>query len=207
MFEMAPSLLYRPHQRWQTWAAFGGAALLHLSAIAIAQSQPKTFLRPTICNLEADMEVVSMSEDEQLPPEPAEAISPLTPSILPDESLLPDENPTPPPVRKVTQKPAPPILRRVAQGLDRPWRVLAVSAPRPEYPYEARRQRLTGSGMATLTIDPMTGRVTDVWMSRSTGSVGLDDATTSAFRRWRFRPGSVSKVETPITYTLRGAAY
>jgi TonB family protein len=86
-------------------------------------------------------------------------------------------------------------------------KVLALTAPRPEYPYEARRQRATGSGVATLTIDSATGNVTDVRMSRSTGSAVLDNATISAFRRWRFRPGTVTTVQTPITYTLTGAAY
>lgn len=86
-------------------------------------------------------------------------------------------------------------------------RVLAMNAPRPEYPYEARRQRLTGSGMAVLTIDFASGSVLDVTMAQSTGSAVLDNATVSAFRRWRFRPGTISKVQSPITYTLTGASY
>jgi hypothetical protein len=35
-------------------------------------------------------------------------------------------------------------------------------APRPVYPYEARRQRVTGSGVALLTVDQTSGTVTDV---------------------------------------------
>ena len=44
-------------------------------------------------------------------------------------------------------------------------------------------------------------------MSRSTGNAVLDNATISGFRRWRFKPGTVSQVQTPITYTLTGASY
>ena len=86
-------------------------------------------------------------------------------------------------------------------------KVFAISAPRPEYPYEARRQRATGSGVALLTVDPTTGSVSDVRMLRSTGNLVLDNATISSLRRWRFRPGTVSIVQTPITYTLTGAAF
>ena len=86
-------------------------------------------------------------------------------------------------------------------------RVLALNAPRLEYPYEARRARVTGSGVALLTIDPATGYVTEVSMSRSTGNAVLDNAAISGFRRWRFKPGTVSKVQAPITFTLTGASY
>ncbi len=80
-------------------------------------------------------------------------------------------------------------------------------APRPEYPYEARRQRLTGSGIALLLIDFSTGDVMEVSMLRSTGSAVLHQATISGFRSWRFKPGTVSRVQSPITYTLTGASY
>jgi protein TonB len=79
--------------------------------------------------------------------------------------------------------------------------------PRPVYPYEARRQRMTGSGIALLTIDPAIGNVTNVRITRSCGSVILDNATLEAFRRWRFKPGTALSVEVPITYTLTGASH
>jgi TonB family protein len=86
-------------------------------------------------------------------------------------------------------------------------KVFALSAPRPEYPYEARRQKITGDGIAVIRIDPGSGSVTDVSMAKSTGSVFLDNAAIAGFRRWRFKPGSVSTVTCPITFTLSGAAY
>jgi TonB family protein len=80
-------------------------------------------------------------------------------------------------------------------------------APRPVYPYEARRQRITGSGIALLTVASADGNVVDVRMAQSCGSVILDNATHDAFRRWHFKPGSVERVQVPITYTLTGASY
>ncbi|PWT80484.1 MAG: hypothetical protein C5B58_11480 [Acidobacteria bacterium] len=36
-------------------------------------------------------------------------------------------------------------------------RSLAIYAPRPEYPYEARAKWLTGDGLVRLDVDPRTG--------------------------------------------------
>jgi TonB family protein len=80
-------------------------------------------------------------------------------------------------------------------------------APRPVYPYEARRQRLTGSGVALLSVDQNSGTVTDVVMTQSCGNAILDNSTLDALRRWRFKPGSAAKVQVPITYTLMGVSY
>ena len=111
-------------------------------------------------------------------------------------------------------KPAAPIARPQPQGVPRPAsmsmssaKAVAVSAPRPEYPYEARRSKLTGSGVCIMTVDPSSGSVTSAEMSPSTGNAILDNAATSAFRRWRFKPGTVSKVRTPITFTMTGAQF
>ena len=84
---------------------------------------------------------------------------------------------------------------------------MAINAPRPEYPYEARRQRITGEGIVAMTVNPLTGKVSDVSMSKSTGSPFLDNAALTGFQRWRFKPGTVSSVRCPITFTLTGASY
>ncbi|HEV2840768.1 MAG TPA: energy transducer TonB [Chthoniobacterales bacterium] len=83
---------------------------------------------------------------------------------------------------------------------------MALSGPRPLYPYEARRQKITGSGIAMMTVDHA-GNVLDVVMQESTGSPVLDNAAIAAFRRWRFKPGAGPKVRAPITFTLTGAQY
>jgi TonB family protein len=81
---------------------------------------------------------------------------------------------------------------------------LAVYAPRPNYPYEVRARHLQGSGIAIVTIDPATGYATNAVMAVSTGVPALDEAATTTFRRWRFKPGTVSKVRIPINFVLSG---
>ncbi len=65
-------------------------------------------------------------------------------------------------------------------------------------------RNIVGAGIAVMMIDPATGNVTDAVMARSTGSEILDRAALSAFRRWRFRPGTVTLVRTPIRFTMGG---
>jgi len=77
---------------------------------------------------------------------------------------------------------------------------MAVSAPLPEYPYQAKRANITGSGVCVMTIDAGSGKVTDAIMAQSTGDAMLDKVTTKTFRRWRFKPGTVSHVRVPIDY-------
>jgi len=144
------------------------------------------------------------------PPDPAPVdpieTPPLPPPPILPENDFPSEAAMPPPIRKINQRQTQPFIRPPNSMTARSARVLALNAPRPQYPYEARRQRTTGSGVALLTIDS-TGSVLDVSMAQSTGSPVLDNATMIAFRRWRFRPGTTGKVQMPITYTLTGASY
>ena len=77
---------------------------------------------------------------------------------------------------------------------------MAVSAPLPEYPYQAKRAKITGNGVCIMTIDAASGKVTDAMMAQSTGDAILDKVTTNTFRRWRFKPGTVSQVRVPIDY-------
>jgi TonB family protein len=97
------------------------------------------------------------------------------------------------------------VLLTLAQATELPnVQHLAVYAPRPTYPYEARAKLQTGAGFAIVTIDPATGHVTNAVMAPSTGSKILDQAALTAFRQWRFRPGTVKKVRIPIQFTLTG---
>ena len=86
-------------------------------------------------------------------------------------------------------------------------KALAIYAPLPDYPREARSRRITGSGVCVLSVDPGTGNVTEASMAQSTGDQTLDKATVSAFRRWVFKPGKVSTVRIPVDFTLTGASY
>ena len=77
---------------------------------------------------------------------------------------------------------------------------MAISAPLPEYPYQARRANITGSGVCVMIVDTASGNVTSAVMAESTGNAILDKVTTDAFRKWRFKPGAVSQIRVPISY-------
>lgn len=207
---MTKALLYSPKDRWQIWAAFGGAALIHLAAIALAETPANNQPGPVAVEPVIDVEFSPPTELPTPPPE-MEELSVLVPPPPPDQIFI-EEHSTPPTLHPAVDRQVHPIAKAAVIGLARPStmgaaKVFAISAPRPDYPYEARRQRATGSGVAVLTVDPATGYVTDVSMSQTTGNAILDSATVSAFRRWRFRPGTVATVRTPITFLLTGATY
>src|SRR6266567_1709429 len=79
-------------------------------------------------------------------------------------------------------------------------KAMAVRAPLPVYPYKAKHDHIAGDGVCVMTVDTASGKVTDATMEQSTGNAILDKATTNAFRKWRFKPGTVSTVRVPITY-------
>ena len=204
------ALLYQPRQRWRVGAAFGAALLVHFAAIALANihrggeagGPPFTGDFPDITFEEPPSTAVDPTPEDP---------DPLPTPVQTDESF-PEERPTPPPIRRQTSRPLAPIVKPGNNGAARSltWssaKVMAVNAPRPEYPYEARRQRITGDGIVAMTVNSVTGHVSDVSMSKSTGSPFLDNAALTAFRRWRFKPGTVSSVRCPITFTLTGASY
>jgi len=56
-------------------------------------------------------------------------------------------------------------------------------------------------------VDPNSGLAVDAMMEQSIGNPILDNSTVSAFRRWRFKPGTPRRVRIPITFVLTGAQY
>jgi protein TonB len=159
------------------------------------------------------MSLETQQEPQPTPPPEEEPPPPPPPEAIPEEKPeFVEEKPTPPPKRSPSNAPVQPIAKPKPAGPSGPMsmssaKAVAVSAPRPEYPYEARRSKVTGSGVCVMTVDTGSGSVTSAEMAQSTGSPILDNAATSAFRRWRFKPGTVSKVRTPITFTMSGAQY
>jgi TonB family protein len=78
----------------------------------------------------------------------------------------------------------------------------ALKAPAPVYPIECRAHRITGSGIVLATVNTTTGTVIGARMLKSTGNRLLDGSALEALSQWRFKPGTVSRVEIPITFTL-----
>lgn len=209
-------LLYKPAPRWQVLAAFGGALAIHGLAAVIAgihREEPPADLS-AIPEAVADVTFEQANPEPTPPPEEMQEPEPTEQPPEPTEQPeFVEEQPTPPPKRDKPSKPVAPIARpHSAAPPAGPMsmssaKAVAVSAPRPEYPYEARRMHATGSGVCVMTVDVSSGAVTDATMATSTGNSVLDNAATSAFKRWRFKPGTVSKVRTPITFTMTGAQF
>jgi TonB family protein len=85
----------------------------------------------------------------------------------------------------------------------RPQPPKAIYTPRPVYRPEWAKQGLTGKGVALVTIDQQTGKVTGVRMLESTGNKQLDGAALEAYSQWRFQPGTGSQVKIPIEFATR----
>ena len=201
---MNPALVYRHSGRTIFWIAFISALAIHLGAVALAKTKsPTTKLEDF--NPPADLELVDTAETEPALVEES-AVPPPLEQIRPDQDNFQEENITPPPVRAHRRTRSASLHRGTTASL-RAVKAMVTYAPRPVYPYEARRQRVTGSGVALLAVDQTSGTVTDVLMVQSCGNAILDHSTLDALRRWRFKPGSVTKVQVPITYTLMGVSY
>ena len=204
---MPGPLLYRPPPRWQFWGALGGAVFLHLAAVGIAaiKHEPPAIDLSQIPT--ATVEATLQPEDQPTPP-PEDIPMPEPPPIPEVAPEFHEEKPPPP----KTNKPAGPV-KAPQTGVTGTMSItgakaVAIFAPKPDYPYEARSRHQTGSGVAVLSVDTASGSVTDVTMAQSIGSPILDNSTVSGFRRWRFQPGKVApKVKVPITYTMTGASY
>ena len=205
---MTRALLYRSRHKQRFGAALGIAAVIHMAAIGLAKiHKPEPATPPGVYY---DHPPIDLEPDTPTPDPPTDLSDPL-PTPPPTEQLFPDERPTPTPVRRPTNK-LTPIVRpntntRSGSLSVSSAKAFAVSAPRPEYPYEARRQKITGDGVVVMTVDPATGNVISVSMSRTTGNPFLDNAAVAGFKRWRFRPGTVSSVTCPVTFTLTGSSY
>jgi TonB family protein len=100
---------------------------------------------------------------------------------------------------------APPYLGTAsAASDDHELRGATLYAPKPDYPFLARERRVTGSGIAVVTVDKPTGIVVEATMAVSTDSKELDNAALDAFRRWKFKPNTVEKAKIPISFVFAG---
>jgi periplasmic protein TonB len=200
-------LLYKPPPRWQVWAALGSAVLIHAGAVGYAaiKHEPPPI---DLSNIPTATVEATLEPQEEQPTPPPEDIPVPEPPPMPEVKPEFVEETTPPPRMPHPMKAAP--IRAPGRGTASisSAKVSAMYAPRPPYPYEARAHHITGSGVCVLSVDVASGNVTEAVMAKSIGSPILDDATVSAFKRWRFRPNSVPpRVKVPITFTMTGASY
>ncbi len=208
MAEETPKpLLYRPPAAWYFWTAFGAALAIHLTAVALAQKREVAAEVPPDIPTAVVEATLQATEEPTPPPEDIPLPEPPPPPEIQPEYV---EETTPPPKKPQAQKFTP---IKAPQAAGHPGtmsissaKALATYAPRPQYPYEARSRHVVGSGVCVVEVSP-SGSATSASMASSTGNPILDNAALSAFRQWRFKPGSVSKVKIPITFTMTGAQY
>src|SRR5215217_7817505 len=172
------ALIYRPNKKWKFATALAAAAMIHLAAVGLAityREEPITasgdWTAPPEIFVELSDTIIEPPQDQSDP-------LPTPPAI--DKTYV--EDTTPPPVRRQDKRTTPLVRPRSDLAPSSSVnissaKVLALNAPRPEYPYEARRQKITGNGVAVMRVDPGSGSVTEVTMAKSTGNVFLDNAT------------------------------
>jgi TonB family protein len=196
------AFIYRRPSKWPIATALAAAVLIHLSAVAIAVHQESPAIPPAA--IDPTTIGVYFADEPPAPPDPDISVSPPVPVpaadfIEPQETrrVIKTQR-TPAPIRPSGQ------TRLAAVGSAKAF---VLSAPRPDYPYEARSRHITGSGVAVISVDPNSGLAVDAMMEQSIGNPILDNSTVSAFRRWRFKPGTPARVRIPITFVLTGAQY
>jgi TonB family protein len=203
---MNRAIFYRPNGRKTMWLAFGCAIAIHIGAIAMSAGRAE---HNSLSCVLTEPEIEGTEGPSETQPPPIDIPIPDPPNISDADETFHDESPPPHRqlrsmrVAKIRPSNGPANRTASLHGV----KALAISAPRPAYPYEARRRQITGYGVAVLDIDPVNGDVIGAAMSQSAGSPILDDSTLSALRRWRFKPGAPVRVRVPITFTLTGASY
>ena len=121
----------------------------------------------------------------------------------------PVEEATPPPPQPKRKKIAPRKAPQAASTSEiasyASAKAFATFTPLPKYPARKRTDGVTGIGVCLVSVDPASGRVTTASMEQSTGDSTLDKSAVDAFRKWRFQPGTVSKVRIPIEFNMAGS--
>ena len=150
------------------------------------------------------------STPEQPTSAPSFAAPLVQPARTPSATEIKPENleeTTPPPRQPTRQKIAAIAAITTPQIAGSPGGTMSISlsraatyAPKPEYPSEARTRHITGSGVCVVDVDPGSGNVTGASMAQSTGNPILDDSAVRTFRKWRFKPGTVSRVRIPVEF-------
>src|SRR5437868_11952188 len=190
-------LLFKPAPKWQVLSAIGGALLVHGIAVALAfHKEPPPVDTSDIPTATIEATLDQPPADEPTPP-PEDVPVPEAP---PPPEIQPEfhEEQTPPPQKnkqkaqpiKAPQEvapPKPPGMMTASQP-----KASAISAPRPDYPYEAPSRHITGSGGCRVTLDPPTRRLSASTMGQSILKAILDHSAVSALTCWRVKPRSAS---------------
>jgi TonB family protein len=211
--------VYRPTPKRWIAIMIVISLLVHVSLLGIAAIWRTGVKPPAVeeepAELIADFDAPEENADNTPEPTPEDTPEPTPeePDTTPD---MADEEPTPtptprekppaPPKPKLT--PVPPGTKRgavpqagVPGGVGKPGGV-GWSMPRPNYPFQARKMHLTGSGVIRVTTDA-SGRVVSATMIKSIHPILDQEAVTYARNNWKGPPNSTNTK--PIDFVLTGA--
>jgi hypothetical protein len=146
------------------FAALGAAIAVHLAAVGIAALKPPEPVADAATDLEQIAEVTFEQAPNPEPTPPPEEMEEPEPLDAPPEPTDPPEfqeekaNSSAEAADRISRNPS---RRSRAAGcwaagrsdVDVLGEGCGCQRPRPEYPYEARRSRATGSGVCVMTVD------------------------------------------------------
>ena|SRR5438552_3318949 len=92
-------------------------------------------------------------------------------------------------------------------GKHPPWQHDMIKAVAPNYPDRDRILRHKGEGLFQLTLDPKTGSVTKVTVTKSTGFQTLDTSAVASLYEWRWKPGKWREIDIPVRFTTMLSYY
>ena len=202
---MNQALIYRPNNGKLIATSFICAVAIHVTAIVLGANKSQPILIDDAVPIGdpvigVDVPISRPDVDDSSPPEQPAATDQ---DFYEEKATIPTRPRKKQPVTTVRSSSA----GMTAGTRGGSVKALTLYAPKPNYPYEARRSGITGSGIAQLTVNSAAGNVLDARMVRTTGNSILDNATLETLRRWRFKPGIASNVDVPITYELTGVSY
>jgi TonB family protein len=150
----------------------------------------------------------SQNRDTASKPEQQPKTSP--PPVQIAQESVEEATPPPPPQpkrRKIAPSKAPEVASTPQITSYSSAKALATFTPLPKYPSRVRSAGAKRIGVCMVSVDRASGRVTEASMEQSTGDPTLDESAVNAFQKWRFKPGTVSKVRVPIEFTMSGASH
>jgi len=87
-------------------------------------------------------------------------------------------------------------------AFNEPWQKDLIRSVPPAYSRADRAAWREGRGVFHLALDSKRGVVVQVTVKRSTGHKTLDAAADIALKQWRFRPGTWSSIDIPVTFVM-----
>jgi TonB family protein len=154
--------------------------------------------------------VASPSQNRDTASKPKQQPTTSPPPVQIAQESVEEATPPPPPQpkrRKIAPSKTPEVASTPEITSYSSAKALATFTPLPKYPSRVRSAGATGIGVCMVSVDRASGRVTGASMEQSTGDPTLDKSAVNAFQKWRFKPGTVSKVKIPIEFTMSGASH